>query len=251
MASADDALRVARGEIGYWRYGDPEPGTKYGRWYARLTGSGYFGETGVPYCAMFVSWVMATAGVPCAGLPGSYCPSIEAAARRAGATVGARQARPGDLVLFDWGGDGVCDHVGIVESNPGTHLVTIEGNTSRGCTGSQGDGGWVARRARSYGVVRVCVRPNYGAPTSTTIKQVAAAAAPVAEEGDVDMVIVEPRDNGKALGFQALVSGDGIVTLTTSEQSAALAAIGVKTKTCTSAQWEALKKVLPMSAAKK
>ena len=47
------------------------------------------------------------------------------------------------------------------------------------------------------------------------------------------------------------MSGGGIVTLTTSEQSAALAAIGVKTKVVTSAQWEAMKKVLPVSAAKK
>jgi hypothetical protein len=251
MGTVDDALRIARGEIGYWRYSDPEPGTKYGRWYARLTGSGYFGESGVPYCAMFVSWVMASAGVPCAGLPGSYCPSIEAAARRAGATVGARQARPGDLVLFDWGGDGVCDHVGIVESNPGSYLVTIEGNTSRGGAGSQGNGGWVARRTRRYGVVRVCVRPNYGAKASTVTKHTAAAAAPAAEEGDVDMVIVEPRENGKALGFQALISGSRIVTLTESAQSEALAAIGVKAKAITREQWEALKKVLPVSAAGK
>jgi hypothetical protein len=251
MGTVDDVLRIARGEIGYWRYSDPEPGTKYGRWYARLTGSGYFAESGVPYCAMFVSWVMASAGVPCAGLPGSYCPSIEAAARRAGATVGARQARPGDLVLFDWGGDGVCDHVGIVESNPGSYLVTIEGNTSRGGAGSQGNGGWVARRTRRYGVVRTCVRPNYGAKPKAAVKATSKAAPKAAEEEDMGMVIVEPRESGKALGFQALVSGDGIVTLATSEQSAALAAIGVKTKVVTSAQWEAMKKVLPVSAAKK
>ena len=98
--------------------------------------------------------------------------------------------------------------------------------------------------------MRVCVRPNYGAKPKAA-KTASKAAPKAAEEEDMGMVIVEPRESGKALGFQALVSGGGIVTLTTSEQSAALAAIGVKTKVVTSAQWEAMKKVLPVSAAKK
>ncbi|MDI1462898.1 FG-GAP-like repeat-containing protein [Catellatospora sp. KI3] len=39
-------------------------------------------------------------------------------------------AQPGDAVVFDWEGDGVIDHVGIVKSVSGTTLYTIEGNTS-------------------------------------------------------------------------------------------------------------------------
>jgi cell wall-associated NlpC family hydrolase len=37
---------------------------------------------------------------------------------------------PGDIVFFDWGGDGISDHVGIVESVDGEYIHTIEGNTS-------------------------------------------------------------------------------------------------------------------------
>ena len=33
MATASDVLRIARAEVGYCRYDDPERGTKYGRWY--------------------------------------------------------------------------------------------------------------------------------------------------------------------------------------------------------------------------
>ena len=158
---AQSVLAAARGEIGYSRWTDPEDGTKYGRWYAELTGEPYYGESGVPYCAMFASWVFAQAGATCPGLPSAYCPYIERDARSAGAVVEKRSARPGDVVLFDWGGDGVADHMGIVEQNSGAYLTTIEGNTSSGAGGSQGNGGGVYRRTRSFATVRCVVRPPY------------------------------------------------------------------------------------------
>ena len=49
---ASDVLSIAAGEIGYDRHDDPDEGSKYGRYYAGVTGSPYFGTTGVPYCAM-------------------------------------------------------------------------------------------------------------------------------------------------------------------------------------------------------
>jgi len=32
------------------------------------------------------------------------------------------------VIFFDWNGDGVPDHVGIVESSDGSMVYTIEGN---------------------------------------------------------------------------------------------------------------------------
>lgn len=159
MGSVSDVLRVAAGEVGYYRHNDPLSGTKYGRWYAERMGAPWFGTNGVPYCAMFVSWVLDQAGVSVPGLPTAYCPSIKAAG--AGALVPATEARPGDIALFDWDGDSDPDHVGIVEANNGSYLTTIEGNTSRGDAGSQGNGGWVARRERPLSVVDCVVRPAY------------------------------------------------------------------------------------------
>lgn len=158
---AQSVLDLARGEIGYSRWTDPQAGTKYGRWYADMTGEPYYGESGVPYCAMFASYVFAHAGASCVGLPSAYCPYIVRDAKAAGKAVSKYDALPGDVVLFDWGGDGVADHVGIVESNPGSYLVTIEGNTSSGASGSQGNGGGVYRRTRSFGVVCCVIRPSY------------------------------------------------------------------------------------------
>ena len=126
--TARDVLRIAAGEVGYSRWNDPQTGTKYGRWYAQKTGDSYYGANGVPYCAMFVSWVFDQAGATCPGLPGAYCPWIERDGKNAGRAVNKYSAQPGDVVLFDWGGDGVADHVGIVEVNHGSYIQTVEGN---------------------------------------------------------------------------------------------------------------------------
>ena len=123
--NASSVLSIARGEVGYDRFRDPEQGTKYGRWYARQTGEPYYGESGVPYCAMFVSWVFAAASASCVGIPAAYCPYIERDAKAAGRTVGKTSAQAGDVVLFDWGNDGVADHVGIVEATNGGYLTAL------------------------------------------------------------------------------------------------------------------------------
>lgn len=171
MATAQDVLRVAESQIGYSRWDDPKKGTKYGRWYANLVGESYYAESGVPYCAMFVSWCFAQADAKCAGLAGAYCPTMLEAARDAGAVVSNSDAQAGDVVYFDWGSDGESDHVGIVVDNKGTYLVTIEGNTSDNSSGSQINGGVVARKMRSFATVCGIVRPYYDGTDGDTDDQ--------------------------------------------------------------------------------
>lgn len=38
MGTPNDVLRIAVGEIGYYAPDDPQPGSKYGRWMADVTG---------------------------------------------------------------------------------------------------------------------------------------------------------------------------------------------------------------------
>lgn len=163
MSAAKNVLYCARQWIGYSRWDDPEPGTVFGRWYAELVGDSYFGESGVPYCAMFVSYCLNWAGIEAAGLPGSYVPWILSANSDAGRLVANEDAQPGDLVMFDWQGDGVADHIGIVEENHADEgwMQTIEGNTSPGSGGSQSNGGGVYRRARNYNSIIGVARPYY------------------------------------------------------------------------------------------
>lgn len=159
MTTATKVLQVAAGEVGYSRWNDPQQGTKYGRWYAALGKGSYYGTNGVPYCAMFASWVFSQAGAKCVGLPEAYCPYIVSAAQKAGAWVGRSQLKPGDLILFSWSG-GVADHVGLVEKVFSGYVQTIEGNTS---SASNANGGLVARRTRSLDyTVLGGVRPAYG-----------------------------------------------------------------------------------------
>ena len=154
--NAKDVLRIAAGEIGYYRHNDPQTGTKYGRWYAQAKGGAAYAANGVPFCAMFVSWVFAQAGAKCAGLPEAYCPYILNAAK--GKTLTDKTAaQPGDLVIFQWD-SGAVDHIGIVELNKGSYLQTIEGNSPEG---------WVKRHTRNWGVVAAIIRPDFDATTTT------------------------------------------------------------------------------------
>lgn len=150
MATATEVLRIAAREIGYSRWNDPQAGTKYGRWYAQGHGS-YFGSNGVPFCAMFASWVFAQAGQRFPGMPAAYVPYILRDGRNAGREVPKASAQPGDLVIFNWDG-GVVDHIGFVEINRGSYIQTIEGNTNNGR---------VARRTRGWSVVAAILRPDY------------------------------------------------------------------------------------------
>lgn len=103
----------------------------------------WYGQNGVPWCAIFCSWAFHAVGVElCAGTaytgvrPGKGCawvPSILHWLRERGWFIApAETPKPGDLVLFDWNG-GIADHIGIVERvRADGKLVTIEGNVGSG-----------------------------------------------------------------------------------------------------------------------
>lgn len=157
MATRADILRVAKGEIGYSRWADKENGTKYGRWYARAVGNDMFAASGVPYCDMFVSWVLSTVGI---AWRSAYVPGRESEARARGVLIDKWDVRPGDAVTFDFDGAGIAQHIGIVDVPPNSAgiLYTIDGNTTWGTGGPQDNGGVVARRERSINDVRYGIR---------------------------------------------------------------------------------------------
>lgn len=149
MATSSDILRIARKELG------TTSGKKY--WDAYFKGSTKFvNGNATPFCACFTSWVMSQAGIKVPGLPAAYCPYICRDGVNKGKSVQKTKAQPGDIVLFDWDGDGLSDHVGIVESNQGSYLQTIEGNTL---------GGQVARRTRYFTTICHVFRPPYAKAT--------------------------------------------------------------------------------------
>ena len=64
----------------------------------------------------------------------------------------------GDVIFFDWGGNGTQDHVGIVEKVDNGYVYTIEGNTS---TSNDANGGKVMRRTRTKSTIIGVGRPDY------------------------------------------------------------------------------------------
>lgn len=93
-----------------------------------------FGDPYGDWCAYFVRSVFEDAGLGHLVPETGYCPTIkdwflnhEEATFYYGSTY---VPEPGDIVLFDYNGNGVPDHVGIVDGSDGFVVSTIEGNTS-------------------------------------------------------------------------------------------------------------------------
>ncbi len=103
---------------------------------------------GQPWCAYFTSWVAAQAGVPVGadGLGIGYVPTVKQWAEQTGRYIPAGTGSPqvGDLVVFDRGGDGVLDHIGVVTgASPDGSIQTVEGNSSDAVSArSYGPGGY-------------------------------------------------------------------------------------------------------------
>ncbi len=78
----------------------------------------------------------------------AYCPTIQQYGE--GHQISAEEAKPGDIVLYDWDGDGVADHVGLfVDNGDGSSTITaIEGNTS-----GEGGGSCVEEKSRDRGSI--------------------------------------------------------------------------------------------------
>ena len=114
-----------------------------------------------PWCAMFVTWAFVAAGSKSfvRAQRYAYCPYVvaDAVGNKYGLSTTTSPVR-GDLVMFDWGKDGISDHIGIFEGwkskSKGT-FTAIEGNTS---TSSNSNGGEVMRRSRNRTQVQVFIR---------------------------------------------------------------------------------------------
>lgn len=145
--SAESMLNVARSQLGISEDPPYSNRNKYTDWY---------GMVGA-WCDIFISWCADQSGNKDVIGRFAYTPSHEAWFRSQGREVSIRDARPGDILFFNF--IGRTSHVGIVEANRGDGLVTIEGNTNG--SGSR-DGGSVMRHFRSWssGIVSVH-RPNY------------------------------------------------------------------------------------------
>lgn len=188
MGTVNELLDIARGELGVKEAPSGSNKVKYAEWY---------GLNGYPWCVMFVQWCFDRAGVTLPANTAS-CAVLRNYAKKAGMWVtGGYQ--PGDVVIYDWGADGIPDHCGIVESVSGSSVTAIEGNTA---VGNDSNGGKVMRRVRQTAFILGAVRPVYE-KEETTMDNI---PSPAHKEG-VEWAVKNGILTGNAAGDLMLKSG--------------------------------------------
>lgn len=163
MASTKTAMiKAASADVGFKE--GASNNTKFGKWY---------GLNYNPYCDMAISyWAEQSGNLDVVG-KFAYCPSHVNWFKSRGQWVSRdAAAKAGDIVFFDWAGDGVADHVGLVveDAKAGAAVKTIEANTSAGNAGSQSNGDGVYRRTRYRSSILGFGRPAYRTSVVEAVK---------------------------------------------------------------------------------
>ena len=141
MMTNKELLAIAKKQLG-------NNGGKY-RKYVGVGGS---------WCDMYVFWLYDANGngklLPWKGKQRYYCPASIKWCQKNLAQIPPYLAMECDLIYFDWEGNGVPNHIGIVEKKDTTNeIYTIEGNTS---------GGIVDDKHRK-GYIQAIFRPHFPA----------------------------------------------------------------------------------------
>lgn len=161
MISASNIISIAAGQIGTTE--KPINKVKYNDWFygKEVSGAAY------PWCMAFVMWVFSKAGASgliYGGRKSAYCPTVMSWFKANGELY--KDPQPGDVVFYNFSGGRTAVHTGIVEHVGIGTITAIEGNTSAGSSGSQTNGGMVARRIRNRSCCLGFGRPSYAVPAA-------------------------------------------------------------------------------------
>ncbi|WP_293894402.1 peptidoglycan-binding protein [Flavobacterium sp.] len=161
--SRQDLLNMAQSQEGTAESPPNSNKSIYGLWYEPSL-------NGQKWCAMFVSWVFHHAGHPLGFIQTRngvhHCQSTHNYYKEKGKLT--TNPAPGDIVIYDWEGNGHADHIGIfirwTNANQ-TAIEAWEGNTS---TANDSDGGRVMKRTRSRNLIKSFINPGVYADTTVT-----------------------------------------------------------------------------------
>ena len=215
-----DIVAIARSQVGYQEGSSEEQlsgeiyggdnFTEYGAWYGMQE----------MWCAMFVSWCAARAGISTDILPShSYTPDGLSwfAARGAAYTRAEVQSRkytprPGDVVYFKSSRNAKpTNHVGIVTGYANGRIYTGEGNV--GAVGKLTNGGMVVEHSYPISnnfIVYICA-PNYENGSTSVLPEVGQLTEKLRLQSLRDAVF--SLETGETLQYDA-VSADGNGRLT-------------------------------------
>jgi hypothetical protein len=145
------ALAIAKTYLGVKESPSGSNRQQFGAW---------FGVNGEPWCAIFVSFCLYHAGYKHVATKWpyrwTYVPTLAADAVAGRYDLLTTHAPVhGDIVTFDWDGDGVPDHVGFFDHwvVEGQTFATVEGNTEPTDAGDQSNGGEVCAKTRTVPTV--------------------------------------------------------------------------------------------------
>ena len=224
MATAKDVMTVALSHLGVKESPANSNNVIFNTAYYghAVNGSWY------PWCCVYVWYCFQEADASDLFYDGkkvAYCPYVATWAKNHGLVVDKNSGQYGDIVLFDWGKDGVADHIGFIEKkNSNGSYTTIEGNTSYS---NDSNGGEVMRRTRYTSQMQMIIRPKYSEDdmTKDEIQQMIDASI----EAAIAKYNSTPSNWAKSIWERAtkrgLVDGSRPKGLVTREQ---LAAVGLK-----------------------
>lgn len=152
--TANNLIKAAKAEIGVKESPANSNKCKYTSAYGTVTA----------WCVIFVWWLFRQLGASKLFFGGGKCASCSqlmswAKSKKQWVTSGYK---PGDLLIYDWNGDGKPEHIGICTAVNGSTLTAIEGNTA---VGNDSNGGQVMQRSRNVKNVLGAVRPLYDTET--------------------------------------------------------------------------------------
>ncbi len=148
--TVQNLVNAARAEIGVKESPANSNKCKYTSAYGTVTA----------WCVIFIWWLFRQLGASELFYDGKKCASCSqlmswAKSKKQWVTSGYK---PGDLLIYDWNGDGKPEHIGVCTAVSGSKLTAIEGNTS---LSSDSNGGQVMTRSRNIKNVLGAVRPKF------------------------------------------------------------------------------------------
>lgn len=128
---ADDLVAIARTQLGYQESTQDFVFDESGKMHGYTRYGGWYGAPYAEWCGMFVSFCLRYAEIPASAFPreaGVSAWQRKLAGLDAYKDAGSYAPAKGDLVFFDWDGNGELDHVGIVSGVSGSSMNVIHGN---------------------------------------------------------------------------------------------------------------------------
>ncbi len=167
--TVEKLMELAYADLGYYAPSDPEPGSKAGRYCAKLLGESWLAgpSTEIWWCCMWVSMMLNKAGVKCPGFP-TYNTDLAWNGGAKSRAIDKAAIKRGDILIFDWNfATTATDHIGFATGSPKNgYVATIEGNVDNA----------VKEKTRPLSSIRYAIRPDYAdatkqsVTTSTTVK---------------------------------------------------------------------------------